>query len=455
MVATVNSYDVRLESAIDDARKVYGGARQNSLALWKRAVEVLPGGNSRTQLFFEPFPFYVARAEGCRLIDVDGHVYLDLVNNYTSLVHGHPGPRLIETLQQQVAAGTAYGAPSSLEVELADELCNRIPSIERVRFANSGTEAVLYACRAARLFTGKSDLVRAEGGYDGGHDGMQVGLKSFSSGQESIPERGVPQWVAEHTHLMPFNDIEASVALIRRVADRVAAVVVEPVQGYAGHLPAAPGYLQALRDVCDETGVLLIFDEVLTLRLASGGAQELFGVRPDLTALGKIIGGGLPVGAFGGRADVMNLFDPRRQDVPFHGGTFNANPMSLAGGLVYLHELTQATIDRMNDAGDGLRDHINGLAADSELPVVATGIGSLLRLHGGTAPPDSARDALSRDQRVPELLFYLLLEEGVFMGTKRGVMCISSAMDPDDLSAIASGFTTAMTNAAGLIGAGV
>ncbi|MDH3729706.1 MAG: aspartate aminotransferase family protein [Acidimicrobiia bacterium] len=445
---TITTAKENITAARDALQKAYGATRPNSAALYERALAVLPGGNSRTQLYFPPFPFYVSSAVGCRITDVDGHTYLDLVSNYTSLVHGHPTPDLLATISAQAAAGTAYGAPAPVEVELAEELSRRMPSLERVRFANSGTEAVIYACRAARLFTGRTDLIRAEGGYDGGHDGMQVGLKTFSDDVASLPEAGVPDWVAEHTHLMPFNDIEASVAVIERVGPRSAAVVIEPVQGYAGHLPAAPGYLDAVREAATGAGCLLIFDEVLTFRLHVGGAQAIYGVTPDLTALGKLIGGGFPVGAFGGRADVMAAFDPRHPAVPFHGGTFNANPMSLAAGLEYMRQLTPEAVTRINAFGDELRDHINAQAVQLGVAVVASGIGSLLRLHGGSTVPDSARDALTRDQSLPELLYYLLLEEGVFMGTKRGVMCMSTAMGEADVAEIRSAFTKSLTRLA-------
>ncbi|MDH3462095.1 MAG: aspartate aminotransferase family protein [Acidimicrobiia bacterium] len=448
MTMTVDS---GVQGALDLLMDEYAADRPKSRALFERALKVMPGGNTRTQVYFPPFPFYVDSADRARITDVDGHTYLDLVGNYTSLVHGHPSKALIQAIVDQVHKGTAFGAPTSLEIELAEALCARVPSMESVRFTNSGTEAVIYATRAARLFTGRDDLIRAEGGYDGGHDGMQVGLKTFSDGGASSPELGVPSWVADHTYLIPFNDIEGTLEVIDRVGSRSAAVVIEPVQGYAGHLPAHPEYLQAVRAACDQVGCLLIFDEVLTFRLSYGGAQEFYGVQPDLTALGKLIGGGLPVGAFGGRKDVMALFDPRNVSVPFHGGTFNANPMSLAAGLCYLEELDKASIQRINEAGDMLRESINRHAIAADLPIVASGTGSLLRLHGGTEAPRSARDALSRNTAVPELMFYSLMNERVFMGTKRGVMCMSTALEEADVIEASSAFEKAISRVSRLL----
>ena len=440
-----------IHQALDDLKAEYAATRPKSKSLFDRALRVMPGGNTRTQVYFPPFPFYVESGDGPRITDVDGHTYLDLVGNYTSLIHGHPDDALVRVIDEQARRGTAFGAPTILEVELAEELCSRLRSVESVRFTNSGTEAVIYATRAARLFTGREDLIRAEGGYDGGHDGMQVGLKTFSDTDQADPELGVPSWVAAHTYLVPFNNIEETLKVIRRVGGKSAAVVIEPVQGYAGHLPADAEYLAAVRKACDEAGCLLIFDEVLTLRLSHGGAEERHGVRPDLVALGKLIGGGFPVGAFGGRSDIMDLFDPRGPEVPFHGGTFNANPMSLAAGLHYLRSLDRDSIERINASGDKLRGQINHFAELVDLPIVASGTGSLLRLHGGTEVPTSARDALGRDTAIPELVFYSLLAEGLFMGTKRGVMCISTAFSDEDLAAASKAFEKAIGRVSSLL----
>jgi glutamate-1-semialdehyde 2,1-aminomutase len=410
-----------------ELRERYGAARPRSRAMYDRAVAVLPGGNSRAQLYFPPFPFYVERAKGAVLHDVDGFDYVDFVNNYTSLVHGHASEDLAGALQRQLVGGTAFGAPTLLEIELAEEICARVPSVERVRFANSGTEATMYAIRTARAFTGRDDLIKVEGGYHGGFDSVQVSVKHYADGWRGVPEEGVPMSAATTTHVIPFDDIDAAFDIIGRVGHRTAALIVEPMQGSAGALAADIAYLRALRDITQQMGIVLIFDEVMTLRLGYGGAQETFGVLPDLTAMGKIVGGGLPIGAFGGREDIMAVLDPRSPGPVIHAGTFNANPVSMAAGLSALRRLTRERIEAMNARGDAVRRRINQLATDRSVPLRATGMGSVLQVHVGSEPPRSFREASNRPKEPLEALFHLLLADGIFIAT-RGLLNMSTAL---------------------------
>jgi glutamate-1-semialdehyde 2,1-aminomutase len=316
-------------------------------------------------------------------------------------------------------------------VELAEVLCERIPSVERVRFTNSGTEACLYALRTARAYTGRDAIIKAEGGYHGGTEFLQISVKHLGSPGESVPEAGVPVEAARGTRTIPWNDTDAAVEAVRRVGDRAAALILEPMQGSAGQLPAKPGFLQVLRDVTTETGCLLVFDEVMTLRLGYGGAQERYGVTPDLTTMGKIIGGGFPIGAFGGSAEIMEILDPRRADGMGHHGTFNANPVSLAAGLLTLEDLPRPRVDELNERGDRLRAWINERAAAHELPLAATGDGSLVQVHVGATPPRSFREAAERPRLPLEYLFFSLLDKGVYVAP-RGLICLSTALgDPE------------------------
>ena len=424
-------------------RESYAAARPRSQALYERAVAVLPGGNSRAQLYFPPFPFYVQRAQGAVLHDVDGFDYVDFVNNYTSLVHGHGSDALTGALQRQVSHGTAFGAPSLLEIELAEEICARVPSVERVRFANSGTEATLYAIRTARAFTGRDDLIKVEGGYHGGFDSVQVSVKHYGPGWDGVPEEGVPKSAATTTHVIPFNDIDAAFDIVSRVGHRSAALIVEPMQGSGGAIAANVEYLRFLRDITHEMGIVLIFDEVMTLRLGYGGAQEAFGVAPDLTAMGKIVGGGLPIGAFGGREDIMAVLDPRRPGTVLHAGTFNANPVSMAAGLAALRHLTRERTEAMNARGDAVRQRINQAAVKRSVPLRATGMGSVLQVHVGTAPPTSFRDASVRPKEPLETLFHLLLADGIFIAT-RGLLNMSTALTEAHLAALATAVDRAL-----------
>jgi glutamate-1-semialdehyde 2,1-aminomutase len=403
-------------------------------------------------VYFDPFPFYVARSEGARLHDVDGLSYVDMVNNYTSLVHGHGHPAIVASAVEQLGHGTAYGAPSPLEVEMAEELQKRMPSLETVRFANSGSEAVYYAIRTARAFTGRDRIIKVEGGYSGGFDSVQVSVKHLGpTSAEGVAEHGVPAGVAADTFVIPFNDVDGAVAVIREVGPTCACLVVEPFQGSGGALPADPGYLEALAEETAKVGCLLLFDEVQSLRLGYGGAQEGYGVVPDLTALGKLIGGGFPVGAFGGRADVMAVNDPRRAETPQHAGTFNANPVTMAAGLASLRLLTREVIARLNAIGDGLRARVDELAEAHGVPVVAAGVGSVLQLHSGRVAPRSYREASALDKRPIGVLFLLLLAGGVFAAPGRCHMNVSSALGEPELGEVEAALAAAFERLAGAL----
>lgn len=434
-VTSVSSGGRATAAMLEALQARYARRRPNSRELHEASRSLLPGGNSRTPLFHPPFPCYLDAGHGARVIDVDGFEYIDMVNNYTSLVHGHPTPELTEELAHRAANGTALGAPTPLEVELAREIVERVPSLQRVRFANSGTEATLYAVRTARAFTGRDDVIKVEGGYHGGAESLQFSVKTLGAANEAAPEPGAPESMRHSTHIVPFNDAATAKRLILEHGASAAAVIVEPVQGGAGALPATKAYLQALREAATQTGCLLIFDEVMTLRLAYGGMQEEYGVLPDLTAMGKIIGGGLPVGAFGGRADVMDLWDPGAAQPAYHAGTFNANPLTAVAGLYTLRKLTRAAIAGLNESGDRLRDRFNVLARKARVPLVASGWGSVLQVHHGESPPASFRDAVSRPRDLVRAFHLLMLEHGVFIAP-RGAMNVSTAMTDADHAAI-------------------
>ena len=431
-----------LEGLLAEMEGDYAARRPGSEALHKRATGPLPGGNSRSQLFFEPFPFYVEAAEGPWLHDVDGFTYLDLVNNYTSLIHGHPTPEMREKLQEQLGKGTAFGAPTEVEVLLAEEIVQRVPSVEQVRFANSGTEACLYAIRAARVVTGRHDIIKAEGGYNGGFESVQVSVKHIGDEPtDSVPEPGIPPGIAERTHIFQFNDTESAVRVIEEFGSQSAAVIIEPMQGSAGGVPAEPGFLEAIREATRRTGCLLIYDEVMTLRLGYGGLQSELGVLPDITAMGKIIGGGTPVGAYGGSADIMAVTDPRRPDGLMHAGTFNANPLTMASGLLTLKMFTPEKAQEINRRGNDLRDWINATCRERVLPLVATGYGSLVQVHGGTTPPRSYRESSRRPKLPLQVLFFMLLEHGIFAPPGRLMMTVSTPMGDAELDQIKTAFS--------------
>jgi len=324
-------------------RRAVEGVR-GSDDLYARALGHLPGGNSRTTVYLAPHPPYARGGSGCLVRDEDGNELIDLQNNYTALIHGHAHPGVTAAAIAAIQDGSAFGLPTRHEVALAAELGARVPAGERWRFANSGTEAVMIAIRAARAYTGRDAILRFDGAYHGGYDAV--------AGPGSP---GVPASVGGDVVVAPAGDADALLAALQANGERLAAVIVDPVPNRAGLRPADPDYLTLLRAETERLGILLISDEVLTFRLGPSGALGRYGLRPDLITLGKLIGGGFPVGAVGGREDIMAVFDPRRADAVGHGGTFSANPVTLRAGLAALEAWDEREIDRLNRLGDGLR----------------------------------------------------------------------------------------------------
>ena len=440
-----------LNTLINGLKIAHAERNPRSAAMFDDALEVMPGGNSRTQLYFEPFPFYVDRAEGAYLHDLDGHRYLDVINNYTSLIHGHPDADTVRVIADQAARGTAHAAPSPVEIDLAREITGRISSMEMVRFTNSGSEAVLYALRLARHITGRSDLIKVEGGYHGGIESVQVSVKRLGvDAPEALAEEGVPESVAAQTHVIPFDDIDEAVRLITEYGLSSAALIVEPIQGFGGALRPPDGYLEAISKAASDQGTLVILDEIQTLRMAHGGIQQTLGLTPDLTVLGKLIGGGLPVGAFGGSAALMAMTDPRSGGYMTQSGTFNANPLTMAAGLHALRKLTPAAIAQLNANGDALRAWINEASMQRGLPLVATGYGSIVQLHVGSRVPASYREASSRPTAPLTALFYLLLERGVFTAPSRVLAALSTAMGSEQLDELRDAMASSLDVLAGV-----
>ena len=398
----------------------YRKRNSKSDALYQEARQFLAGGNSRLTAFFRPFPFYVERGEGYLLYDVDGNSRIDFYNNASSLILGHAHPAVTAALTEQAVRGTAFTHPTSPEIELARLLAEEIPSLDQLRFTNSGTEAVAMAIRAARSFTGKSKIAKMEGAYHGTSDLMSVSETTdlAHAGPADSPlavpsSAGLTANTLAEVVVVPFNDCDAAKQIIESHRDDLAAVIVEPAMANIGYVSATPEFLGTLRKECDGIHTLLIFDEVQTLRLGTGGLQALAGVIPDLTCLGKIIGGGLPVGAFGGRTDIMHAFDAveGHPKIP-HGGTFNANPMTMQAGLAALHELNEVVYARLNDLGESLRERLASEAAERNVPIQVTGIGSFFGIHFIENPVVDYRSARKQNAALRERLFFFLLNRG-------------------------------------------
>jgi glutamate-1-semialdehyde 2,1-aminomutase len=405
--------------------------------LYRQARSVMPGGNSRTSVFIAPYPPYAAEGQGCWLVDADGDRRLDLLNNYTSLIHGHAHPAVTAAASARLARGSAFPLPTPEEVELASLLVERLPAVDQVRFTNSGSEAVMMAIKGARGFTGRWKIAKFEGAYHGSYDYAEVSLSSTPENWGSLAEpasvayaQGTPPSVLEDVVVLPFNRPELAVRRIEQHARSLAAVIVDPVPNRAGLMPASPELLQGLRAVTSAHGILLIFDEVISFRVGYHGAQGHFGVRPDLTTLGKIIGGGFPVGAVGGRAEVMAVFDPSGGPprVP-HAGTFNANPVTMAAGLASMRLMDRAAFDRLAEFGAKMRAGIAACFKDAGIAGSVTGVGSLFRVH----PSDralidyrSSRQDPAEAARLDRIVRFLL-DHGALVSTT-GLGCLSTPM---------------------------
>lgn len=374
--------------------------------LYERALRSLPGGNSRSTLFVAPHPPYAARGEGCEIVDVDGHRVLDLQNNYTALIHGHAFGPVVRAAAEALEQGSAFGLPTSSEIELAECLAGRVGSAKHWRFANSGTEAVMLAVRAARAATGRDGLLRFANCYHGSWDAV---VRRGSHGVPAAAQRDVLT--------MALGDGDAFVAALDEHEGRLAAVLLDLMPNRAGLRPLDASFAELVREQTARRRIALVIDEVITFRLAPGGMQSLYGIEGDLIALGKMIGGGFPVGAVGGRADFMGVFDPRRPDAVAHGGTFSANPVTMRAGLAALQAFGPADIRRVNALGDCLREGLR------ERGWSVTGQGSLLQIG-------------SQD---PTALWWRLYEAGVLIAAN-GLVCISTPMDEQAIERVLGAF---------------
>ena len=406
-----------LDEALDQARQRYVDRRPVGARMHDEACEVMPGGNTRTVLHHAPFPLRAARGWANRIVDVDGWEYVDMLGEYTAGLYGHSNDAIRDAVRRALDDGLSLAAHNTYEARLARLLVDRFPALELVRFTNSGTEANLMAVSLARAATGRPAIAVAVGGYHGG-------LLYFGGG-------GSPVNAPFEAVLLDYNDPEASRAALRANADRLAAVLVEPVRGSAGCIPANPSYLAMLADEARAAGALLILDEVMTSRLGPHGAGAAYGVTPDLMTLGKYLGGGLTFGAFGGRRDLMGRFDPSRADALPHAGTFNNNVLTMAAGIAGLVEvLDDDALAALNARGDRLRMALQAVA--SPYGWCASGAGSMVGLHPVPGPVRSPRDLAGADDRLRELLFLDLLERGWYMA-RRGFIALSLEVGDDDV----------------------
>jgi glutamate-1-semialdehyde 2,1-aminomutase len=404
--------DSRLEAAVLAASADYSKRNFRSAEMAVTAARYFPGGNTRTSLWYDPFPLCMVRGEGSRLTDADGHEYVDFLGEFTAGIYGHSSPVVKEAITVALEEGLNLSAHNRWESKLAMLICSRFASMKRVRFTNSGTEANLMALAAAKTVTGRCKILVFEGAY---HGSVLTFLPS-----------GVAARVPHEFLCGQYNDVEGSRALIEKHRDSLAAILVEPMLGAGGCVPGTPEFLRSLRCGANDTGAVLIFDEIQTARLSVGGRQELLGIEPDLTTLGKFFGGGLAFGCFGGRQDIMDIFDPRRPDAVAHAGTFNNNTLTMAAGAAAVSGLlTAENLDLLNRRGEGLRQSMLSVFRSADAPFTVTGLGSLMNIHP-TGSGDRAAD-------FRKLLFFELAAAGIYVAA-RGLIALSLAITDDDIS---------------------
>lgn len=419
--------NLSLEAALAEAEERFAAANPKSAARQAAAEAVMPGGNTRTVLFYTPFPVTLVKGEGCRVSDLDGHTYVDFLGEYTAGLYGHSHPVILAAIKQALEGGIALGGPNAYEARLASLVCARFPSCERVRFTNSGTEGNLMALGTARTVTGRSHILVFDGAYHGG-------VLSFAHG-------AAPVNVPFPTVVGRYNDSETTLALIERHKSELAAIIVEPMMGGGGGIPAKPAFLATLREAASRHGIILIFDEVMTSRLSSGGLQKRLGITPDLTSFGKYLGGGLGFGAFGGRAELMAIYDPHKPGSVAHAGTFNNNVLSMAAGVAGLSEVfTPAEAERLNALGDRLRERLNAIGRTLSLPVMASGVGSIFAVHFQRRPIERPEDTAETPQALRALFHLEMLARGYYFA-RRGFVSLSLLHGEAECDGFAEAFT--------------
>lgn len=425
---------------------------QKSKESFARARLVFPDGTSRVSIERDPVPLYIERGMGSYLFDIDGHRFLDLNGNFTTLIHGHAFAPVMEALTDQLQRGSCFANPTEREIELAELLCGRIPHVDRVRFVNTGTEAVLFAIKAARAFTGRSKIAKLEGAYHGAYDWAEVSLAATPDnwGDPTAPSstasyRGMPTSVLDEVVVLRFNDAEGARRLLSFHRHNLAAVIVDPMPSRGGLIAPKPEFIAAVQETARKNGILVIADEVLNLRQSFRGASARYGLVPDVVTMGKIIGGGLPIGAIGGREDVMKVFDASagRPLLP-QGGTFSANPLSITAGLAAMRHLDHAALVRLETLGNVVRDGISRGISSRRAPLCVTGAASLFRVHPMASPPNEYREAYPAPPATALMkqLTHFFAENGIILpfGASASISTPMTRADADFIVDVFAGF---------------
>jgi glutamate-1-semialdehyde 2,1-aminomutase len=397
--------------------------------LFKESKKFLPGGVDSPVRAYKPYPFFAERAKGSKIIDVDGNSYIDYCLAYGPMVLGHANPEIMAEVVMQLKNGSAYGVPTEKEIELAKLVVDKVPCADMVRFVNSGTEATMSAIRLARAATGRNKIIKFEGAYHGAHDYVLVKSGSGAAGLPDSP--GVPEETTQNTILIPFNNEDAIIEVIKNEGESIAAIILEPIMGNIGFIPPMKGFLEFLRKLASDNSIILIFDEVITgFRIAEGGAQEYFGIKPDLVTFGKILGGGFPIGALSGKRELMEMLAPSGS--VYQAGTFNGNPISVTAGLATLKQLGSSFYSEMNSKGNRLRGGIKDILDDNALNYQVAGLSSMFQLYLTEKEVWNYDDAKTSDTDKFSIYFRKLLEEGVFIPPSQFECCFLSLMHNDE-----------------------
>ena len=437
-----DAYYALLKARASEIEARYRSLTAASARLVEEAKEVQPGGSTRDAVLRHPYPIFVASGDGGWVTDADGRRITDLWFNASSLPLGYGNARVAAAVQEQLRRGTSFFAPTELDVSFARLLCERLPSAERVRFTNSGTEAVMLAVQIARGHTGRDAVAKFEGSYHGTYDDVSW---SVATGSPEVGPAERPHAIAgslgvgepSRTLVLPYNELEATEKLIEANADRIAAVFIEPIAHRMGLIEPEPGFLEALRELCTRFGIVLVFDEVIAFRVGYRGAQGHFGVTPDLTILGKIIGGGFPAGAVVGRAEVMEVTDPSLSPRVVHFGTYSANPVTMAAGNATMEALTPEVFRALDVTGERIRTRLREICEG--LPLQVTGAGSLFKVSATDRKLRNYRAAMTVDKEWQELASLELLNDGFFLTTKLHG-CTSLATTEEQIESFLSAF---------------
>jgi glutamate-1-semialdehyde 2,1-aminomutase len=427
-----------------------------SAGLYERAQRSLPGGVSRNTVLRSPYPLYVDHASGCRVTDVEGVEHIDFANNMASLIHGHAHPAIVAAVSEQLVRGSAFTLATEIEIEYAEHLVARSPNFDQVRFVNSGTEAVMGALKAARAFTGRPKIAKVEGAYHGLYDFAEVSQTSNPTnwGDSGRPQSvavayGTPSAVLEQVVVIPFNDPATAIEILDEHRGEIACILIDPMPHRVGLVPADHEYIERLHEWATTDGALFVFDEVITFRTEYGGLQARYDVPTDLTAMGKIIGGGFPVGAIAGRREVMEVMNPLADTVRFpHSGTFSANPVTMTAGLTAMELYDRSAVERLNALTLRLVEGIRGAIAETGATACVSGTGSMFRVHMKASPPRNHRDALQTPAEVTALRIVLdhLFDEGFMMiNTCSGTL--STPMTVAETDALVAAMRTALVRA--------